>query len=85
MGNRTRPSILQTIDAEVAFQIAQSRDITPMKGLHLFLASITHEMLLDDSLKLWYLSPLAIFDMWENEIATGDPRNSLYIRGDEIE
>ena len=85
MNNRTRPSILQNIDAEVAFQIAQSRNITPMNGLRLFLASITHEMLLDDSLKLWYLSPLAIFDMWENEIASGDPRNSLYIRGDEIE
>lgn len=28
---------------------------------------------------------LAIFDMWENEIETGDPRNSLYLRGDEIE
>ncbi|MBQ1925116.1 MAG: hypothetical protein II180_03240 [Proteobacteria bacterium] len=81
----TRPSILQNIDAEVAAQIAHSRDLSPLDGLRLFLASETHEMLLDDRLKLWYLSPIAIFDMWENEIATGDPRNSLYIKGDEIE
>ena len=55
-----------------------------MEALRIFLASETHEMLLDDDLKLWYLSPLAIYDLWENERATGDPRNSLYIRGDEI-
>lgn len=41
-------------------------------------------MLLDDDLKMWHFSPLAIFDMWENEQATGNPRNSLYLRGDEI-
>ena len=28
---------------------------------------------------------LAVYDMWENEEATGDPGNSLYLRGDEIE
>lgn len=85
MSNRTRPSILQDIDSEVAMAIARSRGISQMDGLRLFLASETHEMLLDDSLKLWYFSPLVLFDMWENEIATGDPRNSLYIKGDEVE
>ena len=43
------------------------------------------EMLENDEMKLWYFSPLAVFDMWENEEATGDPGNSLYLRGDEIE
>ena len=55
-----------------------------MDGLRMFMSSETHRMLEDDDLRLWYFSPLAIFDMWENEIATGDPRNSLYIRGDEV-
>ena len=85
MNSHTRPSILQNVDAEVAIQIANSRGISQMDGLRIFLASETHEMLTDDALKLWHLSPIAIFDLWENEIATGDPRNSLYIRGDEIE
>lgn len=85
MNNRTRPSILQDMDTEVAMAIAKSRGISLMDALRLFLASETHEMLLDDNLKLWYFSPLVLFDMWENEIATGDPRNSLYIKGDEIE
>ena len=82
--NRTRPSILQNVDAMVAREIARSRDISDMDALRLFVASETHRMLVDDDLKLWYFSPLAIFDMWENEIATGDPRNSLYLRGDEV-
>ncbi len=84
MTNLTRPSILQNFDAEVAAQIAHHRGISQMEGLRLFLSSETHAMLRDDDLKLWYFSSLAIFDMWENEMITGDPRNSLYIRGDEI-
>lgn len=83
MNNLTRPSILQNIDAQVVCLIAHDREISDMDGLRLFVSSETHRML-DDDLKLWYLSPLAVFDMWENEVATGDPRNSLYIRGDEI-
>ena len=55
-----------------------------MDALRLLLASETHRMLEDDNLKMWYFSPLALFDMWETELATGDPRESLYLRGDEI-
>ena len=85
MNNRTPPPILQNFDSEVADLIAKSRNISDMDALRLFLDSKTHEMLADDTLKLWHFSPLDIFDMWESEQATGDPRNSLYLRGDEIE
>lgn len=84
MCERTRASILQNYDAEVAALIAKKTGVTPMEGLRQFLSSKTHEMLTNDDMKLWYFSPLAIFDMWENEIATGSPGNSLYLRGDEI-
>lgn len=82
--NRASPSILQNFDSTLASLIAESRGITLMEGLRLFLGSETHAMLVDDDLKMWYFSPLALFDMWENEVITGDPRNSLYLRGDEI-
>lgn len=75
---------MQNFDSALASLIAESRGITLMEGLRLFLSSETHAMLVDDDLKMWYFSPLAIFDMWENEVITGDPRNSLYLRGDEI-
>ena len=84
MSERTRASILQNYDAELASLIAQKYCIPVLDGLRQFLSSKTHEMLVNDDMKLWYFSVLAIFDMWENEIATGDPGNSLYLRGDEI-
>ena len=85
MNNNTRPSIMQNYDAELAELISRRRGVSLMEGLRLFLKSETHKMLLDNELRLWYFSPLAIFDMWENEEATGDPGNSLYLRGDEID
>ena len=78
MTKRTEPSILQNFDTEIAELIAKNRGISIMDALRIFLASKTHEMLEN-------FSPLAVFDMWENEEATGDPGNSLYLRGDEIE
>jgi len=44
--------------------------------------SETYEMLSDFELEMWEFSPLVILDMWENEKITGDPRNSVYIRGE---
>ena len=85
MNNKTRPSIMQNYDAELAELISKHRGVSLMDGLRIFLKSETHKMLLDNELRLWYFSPLAIFDMWENEEATGDPGNSLYLRGDEID
>ena len=85
MNNRTRASILQNYDVEVSKMIANRKNISEMDGFRLFANSEIHRMLEDDNLRMWYFSPLAIFDMWENEIATGDPRNSLYLRGDEIQ
>ena len=79
MTKRTEPSILQNFDTEIAELIAKNRGISIMDALRIFLASKTHEMLENDEMKLWYFSPLAVFDMWENEEATGDPGNSLYL------
>ena len=84
MMKRTKASILQNFDSQLALMIAKSRKIDLMDGLRLFLKSKTHEMLVDDDMKRWYFSPLVVFDMWENEVATGDPRNSLNLRADEI-
>lgn len=85
MTKRTEPSILQNFDTEIASMISEKRQISLLDALRIFLCSKTHEMLQDDEMKLWYFSPLAVYDMWENEEATGDPGNSLYLRGDEIE
>ena len=65
----------------VSGNIADSRGISKMDVLRLFLSSETHEMLTDYELKMRHFSPCVLFDLWEHEAATGDPRNSLYLRG----
>ena len=84
MSKRTDPTILQIFDSEVSTLISENRGITQMEALKKFLGSKTRAMLINDDMKMWYFSPLAIFDIWENEEASGDPGNSLYLRGDEI-
>ncbi|MBQ9198140.1 MAG: hypothetical protein IJ157_13020 [Clostridia bacterium] len=54
----------------------------PMDASRAFLTSKTHAMLEDAELAMWEFSDRAIFDMWEAEQVTGDPRNSVYIRSE---
>lgn len=54
-----------------------------MQALRIFLNSETYKLLSDAELEMWEFGPAAIFDMWENEKITGNPRNSLYLRRDE--
>ena len=53
-----------------------------MEALRKFFYSETYKMLSNFELEMWDFSPLVIFDMWENEQVTGNPRNSLYMRDD---
>ncbi len=85
MDKRLQEHVRHYIDAEVSTLIAGNRKIDPMDGLRIFLNSETYAMLCDDTLAMWEFSPLALYDMWENEVKTGDPRNSFYLKEDEIE
>lgn len=69
------------LNSEVSVLIASNMKIDPMDALRRYLASETYKMTCDNSLDMWEFSPLAIYDMWENEVKTGDPRNSLYLKG----
>ncbi len=62
--------------------IANKYGLNPMDALRRFLNSKTFNMLSDPRLEMREFSPFGIFDMWESEQVTGDPRNSLYIRRD---
>lgn len=81
MNKKTSPSIMQLFDEYLVNIISSQRNISGLDALRLFLNSKTHEMLENDDLKMWHFSPLAILDMWEVEMQTGDPRNSSYIGG----
>lgn len=77
------PYILSYYDREVVQMICQKYGFTQMNALRKFLLSKTYQMLANPELEMWEFSPIGIFDMWESEQVTGNPRNSLYLRRDE--
>lgn len=76
------PELYDYYDKELTQLISKKNGLSPMKALREFLNSETRSMLENPELKLWAFSPLVLFDMWEAEKVTGDPRNSVYIRED---
>ena len=69
-------------DRYVIQQIINKYGMIPMEAARRFLTSRTHEMLEDSSYRLLSFPERAVFDMWEAEQITGDPRNSVYVRGE---
>ena len=72
-------------DRQVIYLIKAKYGIEDMKAIHSFLFSETYQMLLDPLTEVYSFSPQIVFEMWESEMITGDPRNSQYIRGEENE
>lgn len=69
-------------DRKVIELIMKKYNFEQMKAFRKFVMSKTHLMLEDASYGLLSFSEYAVFDMWEAEQITGDPRESVYIRGE---
>lgn len=63
-------------------RIIDKYGLEPMDATRSFLTLQTHTMLENAEYAMWDFSERAIFDMWEAERVTGDPRNSVYLRGE---
>ena len=74
--------MLDYYDKEVVRMICNKYGYSQKEALRKFFVSETYRMLRNPQLEMWAFSPLGIFDMWESEQITGNPRNSLYIRRD---
>lgn len=77
------PFILNYYNKEIVNKIRIKYGVDSMDALRMFLSSQTYQMLSNEKLEMWDFSPIGIFDMWESEQVTGNPRNSLYLRRDE--
>ena len=53
--------------------------MNPMDALRRFVGSKTYALLLDTDCGIILFGAPAVFDMWETEMATGDPRNSIHV------
>ena len=85
MKERVEARTLDFFDRHVTKLMIEKYGFDEFEALRKFLESETYQMLINPELELYKMSPHIIFDLWEHERATGNPRNSLYIRGDEIE
>ncbi|MDR1183781.1 MAG: hypothetical protein LBK67_03180 [Coriobacteriales bacterium] len=82
--NRPEGEIMHLFDAWVIPMIMQEYSLDENSAIRSFIGSLTYQMLEQEELKLWRESPLLIFDLYKSEQLTGDPRNSTYIKGDEL-
>ena len=78
--NKVLPFILDYYDREVSQMISQKYGYSAMDAYKKFMFSKTYEMLSNPELQMWDFSCFGIFDRWEAEQRTGDPRNSIYIQ-----
>lgn len=79
---RLEPGIIDYYNGEVVQMIIDKYGYSQMDALREFVFSETHEMLENEENGLTSFGAGAIFEMWEAEKITGDPRNSIYIRGE---
>ena len=73
---------LDYYNSSVIKRITDKYGMNEMDAARAFLTSETHRMLEDAEMAMWEFSERAIFDMWEVEQITGDPRNSVYLRSE---
>ncbi|MCP1110927.1 hypothetical protein M2145_001899 [Lachnospiraceae bacterium PF1-21] len=67
-------------DLEVIKLITEKYGLEEKEAITAFIKSKTYDMLSDSTYEVYAMSPRIVFDMWESEKVTGDPRNSQYIR-----
>lgn len=77
---RLEPEIIDFYNSEVVTMIMEKYGLNQMGAFKAFVESKTHEMLENADYGMTDFGAGAIFDIWENEKVTGDPRNSIYIR-----
>lgn len=73
---------LDCYNKNVIKMIMEKYGLTEMEASREFLMSETHRMLEDADMAMWEFSARAIFDMWEVEKITGNPRNSVHLRSE---
>ncbi len=69
-------------DRQVIQGIIDKYGLDAMDAARQFICSDTHALLEDADNGMWAYPAYAVFDMWETEKVTGDPRNSRFIRGE---
>ena len=73
------PEITDYYNGVVIKRISEKYGYAPMEAMRLFIFSKTHELLENAETGMTAFGAEAVFEIWEVEKITGDPRNSVYI------
>ncbi len=73
--------VLDYYNRKILERILEKYHMDPMDAVRAYMTSETHELLEDGENGLTAYGEAAVFDMWEAEHLTGDPRNSVYLQG----
>lgn len=79
---RLHPDIIDHYNRHVVSMIMEKYGMSEMDAFRAFVISETHKMLEDSKYEMIEFGAGAIFEIWESERVTGDPRNSTYMRCD---
>ena len=79
---KLEPEIVDYYNNEVVVMIAEKYGMSQMDALKAFVNSKTHEMIENAECGMTDFGAEAIFEIWECEKITGDPRKSKYIRSE---
>ncbi len=80
---RLHPAIIEFYDRHVVEMIADNYKVSCMDAFKMFAISQTHRMLEQRSCMMCDFGYPGIFEIWETEKETGNPRNNPYLMGDE--
>lgn len=79
---RISSPLLDCYNKSVIKLIMDKYNMDQMTAARDFISSETHKMLENEEMAMWEFSDRAIFNMWEVERITGDPRNSENLRSE---
>ena len=79
---KTPSFTLDYYNKNVIQRIMDKYGMNQMDASRAFLTSETHAMLEDPEMAMWEFPERAVFDMWEAERVTGDPRRSIHLRSE---
>lgn len=77
---RLDPEIIDYYNSEVVMLISEKYGLSQMDAFKSFVRSKTHEMLENEEFGMTEFGAEALFEIWEAEKITGNPKNSVYIR-----
>jgi hypothetical protein len=65
-------ALLSLINPAVIQMIMDNRDLTNIEAARLFYNSDLYSMMENEASKLWHLSPLTLYELFEEELTTGN-------------